>query len=59
MADLLKTKQYCKYGGKVAYTSERQAIRARKTLAKMKRLRNLRIYRCPNCFKYHFTSSND
>lgn len=49
----------CPYGGKVSYTTEKAAKIARKTLSKSKNVKDFRIYKCPNCFHYHFTTAKN
>ena len=51
-------KNLCPWGGKVQFTSERQARFARRTIdRKGHNVNNMRIYKCPNCYLYHFTSA--
>lgn len=49
----------CPFGDKVAYDSEHKAKQVRNTLGSHANVQELRIYKCPNCFKYHFTSRKD
>lgn len=46
----------CPWGGKASYTSENQAKAARNSINR--KGKEMRIYRCPNCYNYHFTSRN-
>lgn len=47
----------CPFGDKNAYPTEARAKMVRATLEKHgKSVHGLRIYRCPNCYKWHFTS---
>lgn len=47
----------CQWGGKTMYESERAAKIARNTVGKSgHNVNEMRIYQCPNCYKYHFTS---
>lgn len=44
----------CPYGGKVSYPSEHAAKEAR--IRRGHHVENLRIYKCPNCYKFHLSS---
>lgn len=47
----------CAWGGKTSYPSENAAKVARNTAQKYgSNTQEMRIYKCPNCYKYHFTS---
>lgn len=49
----------CQFGGKVAYQSENAAKKARIAMGRNLNVNDLRVYQCPNCYKWHFTSRKD
>lgn len=50
----------CPFGYKRSYSTEQAAHIARKTLDKYgTNAKGIRVYKCPNCFHYHFTSRKD
>lgn len=46
----------CNNGDKNAYPSMKRAKQVRETLSKKLNTKDLRIYQCPHCHKWHFTS---
>lgn len=46
----------CPYGYKTSYSSEEAAKHARNALSRFKTVSDVRIYQCPNCYQFHFTS---
>lgn len=51
------SKKLCPYGGKTQFTTERQAKIARETITKRGGKKGIRVYKCPNCHLFHFTSA--
>lgn len=47
----------CAFGGKVAYASEQVAKHARNAIGRQSH--NMRVYRCPNCYRWHLTNRLD
>lgn len=44
----------------MSYATEHKAKMARKTLDKYgASVKTMRIYKCPNCYQFHFTSRPD
>lgn len=49
----------CQFGGKTAFASENAAKKARVAMSRSKDTNDVRIYKCPNCFAFHFTSRKE